>query len=145
MTEQGIPSKSDSSSFGIQLRPLVRKKASENNLFVRLSPRTVVRLHDAAVASSMGQTRRSRNNSSNHSPEGGPRRWSILAEGATQVPSTTRCAATGIEFLPLKITTSSDGGGGKEETVYASYNGGDLKVVGTEQITRIAQSLEEGA
>jgi hypothetical protein len=86
---------------------------NNDNNFARLSPNTARRLHDLAVQKLLLRKE------SYHDQEfvGGRNMWRIHDETRS-----SRCAS-GIEFLPLAITFESTG-----ETVYASYNGGDLDV-----------------
>lgn len=106
------------SEQGIRLRPLFRKSDDHSaNHFVRLSPCTALRLRDAATMAernilSYDVARKVQPDLSSTPVR---RNWSI---GDTLVPSTL--CALGIEFLPLEISTND------AETVYASYNGGDL-------------------
>lgn len=81
-----------------------------NNNFVRLSPQTAQRLFDTGVSELLYMQ-----DSGKINAESRRSGWWIDHE-----KQSSRCTS-GVEFLPLAVTFDSSG-----ETIFASYNGGDL-------------------
>ena len=89
--------------------------ASDDNHFVRLTPRTARRLRDNAGQHARSPTTVS---SSSSTPRGQQPWWWIHHHGNNE--ESCKCES-GIDFLPLRMTFERT-----EQIIYASYNGGNL-------------------
>lgn len=114
----------DELALSMRMRPV---DGTTSNHFVRLSPQTAQTLFSMALAqcskdnpNSLGQVDQDRRSTG----------WWIDREGS----GSHRCTS-GIEFLPLAITFANG------ETIYASYNGGDLDTANMP----LASASDEGA
>ena len=85
------------------------------NLFVRLSPPTVVYLRDRARLSLAEEEE------DGHPHVGSSTQWSLLATNDSEQNGRPSYSRSGVEFLPLLITNVQS-----NVTVYASYNGGEI-------------------
>jgi hypothetical protein len=109
----------------LRIRP-VDPTTLQNNHFVRLSPQTAQHL----LAKALSQFLNNPDSSGQMDEERRCSGWWIDREA-----SGSRQCASGIEFLPLVITFENG------ETIYASYNGGDLVTTKTIPVS----AFDEGA
>ena len=92
--------------------------ASDDNHFVRLTPRTARRLRDNAGQHARSPTVIPPTTVSSSTPRGQQPWWWIHHHGNNE--ESCKCES-GIDFLPLRMTFERTG-----QIIYASYNGGNL-------------------